>query len=460
MDAIFDFVKNFTQTSYEYIPTPAVEAAKKEVLDSLATALGGSSQAGVGELVAMAQEWGGSEQSTIIAYGLRCPAPNAAQVNATMIHALDYDDGHPVAQVHIGCVAVPTCFTVAERMGGISGPEFIATLALGADFLARLGLASCPGSNLVKSGWHPTALYGYLGAAAMAARLMGLDQERMTNAIGIAYHQSAGNSQCVSDGALTKRMGPGLAAKGGITAALMAERGITGARNVLEGEYGIFHQYLGGDYDPKILTADLGKRFEGVNIGDKPYPCCGFTHSFIDAVLLLKSKHDIKADQVKSITAYGGESVYEICVVPPEVKRTPRNTVDAQFSLPWVIATALVKGRVGVEDFTEEAIKREDILRVSGRVTGVLDKAMSRHGVGPGRVKVVMADGTEYTEEVEHCLGSVERPMTFDDCAAKFRQCAAGSLKPLADDEVAEVIGLIGRLDKLDDATEIIRRLG
>ncbi len=460
MDAIFDFVKNFTQTSYEDIPGPAVEAAKKEVLDSLATALGGSSQAGVGELVAMAKEWGGNEQSTIIAYGLRCPAPNAAQVNATMIHALDYDDGHPVAQVHIGCVAVPTCFAVAERMGGISGREFIAALALGADFLARLGLASRPGSNLVKSGWHPTALYGYLGAAAMAGRIMGLDQERMVNAIGIAYHQSAGNSQCVSDGALTKRMGPGLAAKGGITAALMAERGITGARNILEGEYGMFYQYHGGDYDPKMLTADLGKRFEGANIGDKPYPCCGFTHPFIDAVLSLKSRHDIKADQVKSITAYGGESVYEICVVPPEVKRVPRNTVDAQFSLPWVIATALVKGRVGVEDFTEEAISREDALRVSGKVTGVLDKAMSRHGVGPGRVKIVMADGTEYTEEVEHCLGSIERPMTFADCAAKFRQCAAGSIKPLADDTVSTVIELIGRLDKLDDATEIIRLLG
>lgn len=460
MDAIFDFIKNFTGTSYEDIPGLAVEAAKKEVLDSMATALGGSSQAGVGELVDMVKEWGGNEQSTIIAHGIKCPAPNAAQVNATMIHALDYDDGHPVAQVHIGCAAVPTCFAVAERMGGISGQEFIAALALGADFLTRLGLASRPGSNLVKSGWHPTTLYGYLGAAAMAGRIMGLDEGKMANAIGIAYHQSAGNSQCVIDGALTKRMGPGLAAKGGITAALMAERGITGAKNILEGEYGMFYQYHGGDYDAKILTAELGKRFEGVNIGDKPYPCCGFAHPFIDAVLSLKSKHDIKANQVQSITAYGGESAYEICVVPPEVKRTPRNTVDAQFSLPWAIATALVKGRVGVEDFTREAIRREDVLRISRKVTGVLDPKMSRHGVGPGRVKIVMEDGTEYLEEVEHCLGSTERPMTFADCAAKFRECAAGSIKPLADDTVSTVIELIGRLDRLDDATEIIKLLG
>ncbi len=459
MDAIFDFVKNFTKTRYEDIPGPALEAARKEVLDSLATALGGSSQAGVGELVEMVKEWGGNEQSTVIAYGIRCPAPNAAQVNATMTHALDYDDGHPVAQVHIGCVAVPTCFAVAERMGGISGREFIAALALGADFLARLGLASRPGGSLIESGWHPTALYGYLGAAAMAGRIMKLDQERIANAIGIAYHQCAGNSQCVNDGALTKRMGPGLAAKGGITAALMAERGITGAKNILEGEYGLFAQYQGGDYDAKILTENLGKRFEGANIGDKPYPCCGFSHPFIDAVLLLKSKHDIEADRIQSITAYGGESAYEICA-PPEVKCTPRNTVDAQFSIPWAIATALVKGSVGVEDFTEEAIKRKDVLKVSQKVSGVLDPEMSRHGVGPGRLKIVMEDGREYTEEVEHCLGSIERSMTFEDCAAKFRECAAGSIKPLTDDTVSTVIELIGRLDRLDDATEIIRRLG
>ena len=416
MDAIFDFVKNFTRTRYEGIPRAAVEAVKSEVLDSLATALGGSSQAGVRELVDMVKEWGGNEQSTIIAYGIKCPAPNAAQVNATMIHALDYDDGHPSALVHIGCLAVSTCFAVAERMGKTSGKEFITAMALGADFLARLGLASRPGTSLAASGWHPTALYGFLGAAAMAGKIMRLDEERMVNALGIAYHQCAGNGQCVIDGALTKRMGPGLAAKGGITAALMAERGITGAKNSLEGEFGMFNLYHGGDYDAKTLTADLGKRFEGINIGFKPYPCCGLTHPFVDATLSLMSRHDIKAEQVREIMVYGGESAYALCCVPAEVKCAPRTIVDAQFSVPWTVATALVKGKVSLEDFTQEAIKREDVLKISQKVTGELDPKQSRHGVGPGRVKILMKDGAEYTEEVEHPLGSIERPMTFEDC--------------------------------------------
>jgi 2-methylcitrate dehydratase PrpD len=458
MAAISDFVKHFTSTRYEDIPDAAVESAKKEVLDSLATALGGSSKAGVGELVDMVKEWGGSKQSTIIAYGIKCPAPNAAQVNGTMIHALDYDDGHQVALVHIGCVAVSTSFAVAERMGKVSGKELITAVALGGDFMARLGLASRPGTSALGSGWHPTTLFGFLGAAAMAGRIMGLDEEKMINALGLAYHQCGGAGSGVGDGALAKRMGPGLAAKAGITAALMAERGITGERDPLEGRTGLFNTYMGGDYDPKILNADLGKRFEGVNIGDKPYPCCGLTHACIDAALALIARHDIKVDQIRDITVYGGQSVYGLCQ-PPEVKRAPRTIIDAQFSVPWVVATALVKGKVTVDDFTDEAIKRQEILKVAGKVTGRLEPAMSRHGVGPGGVIIKMKDGTEYTEEVEHCLGSVERPMTFEDCMKKFRECAACSIKPLPAGTVDKVIEIVGRLEKLDDATRIIRLL-
>ena len=459
MAAISDFVKNFTHTKYEDIPNAAVESAKKEVLDSLATALGGSSKAGVGELVDMVKEWGGSKQSTVIAYGIKCPAPNAAQVNGTMMHALDYDDGHQVALVHIGCVAVSTSFAVAERMGKVSGKELITAIALGGDFEARLGLASRPGTSALGSGWHPTTLFGFLGAAAMAGRIMVLDEERMINALGLAYHQCGGAGSGVADGALAKRMGPGLAAKAGITAALMAERGITGERDPLEGRTGLFKTYMGGDYDPKILTGDLGKRFEGVNIGDKPYPCCGLTHACIDATLALIARHDIKVDQIRDITVYGGQSVYGLCQ-PPEVKRAPRTIIDAQFSVPWVVATALVRGKVTVDDFTDEAIKRQEILRVAGKVTGRLEPAMSRHGVGPGGVIITMKDGTEYKEEVEHCLGSVERPMTFEDCMKKFRECAACSIKPLPSDTVDKVIEMVGRIEKLDDATKIIRLLG
>ena len=145
---------------------------------------------------------------------------------------------------------------------------------------------------------------------------------------------------------------------------------------------------------------------------------------------------------------------------PPEIKRAPRTITDAQFSVPWVVATALVKGKVTVDDFTADVLKNQDILNVTKKITARLDTSMNRHGVGPGGVIITMNDGTEYKEEVEHCLGSVERPMTFDDCTRKFRECAACSIKSLPADKVDEVIEMVSQLEKLDDATEIISLLG
>jgi 2-methylcitrate dehydratase PrpD len=459
MDVIYDFVKNFMNTKYEDLPAAAVEAVKIEILDSLATAIGGSSKPGVKELVELVKEWGGSEQSTVIAYGFKCPAPNAAQVNGTMIHALDYDDGHQAAMVHMGCTTISSSFAISERIGGIAGKELITAIALGIDFMARLSMAARPDSNLLECGWHPTVLYGYLGTSAIAGRILGLSEEQMLDAIGIGYHQCAGNLQCLADGALTKRMGPGLAAKGGITAALMAEKGITGVKNTLESKMGLYNLYHGGDYNRDVLTEDLGKRFETENVGFKPYPCCGHNHAFIDAVLYLMAKYDIKADQVKEVEVSGGDAAYALCV-PPEIKRNPRNIVDAQFSVPWNVATTLVKGKVTLEDFTEEAIKNKDVLEVAQKVTGHLDPSLSRHGVGPGRVKIIVKNGAEYSEEREFCLGSIEKPMTFDDCAKKFRECSPTSIKPLSAKMVDKVIDLVSNTEKLNDATEIIRLVG
>jgi len=356
-------------------------------------------------------------------------------------------------------VTVSSAFAAAERMGKVNGKELITAIALGGDFMSRLGLASRPGQSALESGWHPTTLFGFLGAAAVAGRIFGLNADKMTNALGLAYHQCGGAGSGVADGALAKRMGPGLASKAGVTSALMAERGITGERDPLEGKTGLFNTYMGGDYAPKTLTADLGKRFEVVNIGNKPYPCCGLTHACIDAALALKKKHDIKIDKIESVTAYGGQATYDLSQ-PPEVKQNPRTIIDAQFSVPYVVAVALVKGAVTVDDFTEDSIKRAEILDVAHKVNGKLVPAMNRHGVGPGGVTITLQDGTEYTEEVEHCLGSVERPMTFEDVTRKFRECAGCALKPLPAAKVEKVIDLVGRLETLSDATEIIKLLG
>lgn len=197
MDPIFNLVRNVTQARYEAIPANVVEATKKEILDCLGVALAGSSASGVGELVELVKEWGGSKQSSVICYGLKVPAPNAAQANATMIHARDYDDGHAGALIHPGVISVAACFAVAEQKGRVSGKEFITAVTLSTDLICRLGLATKPEGSLATAGWHFTTLYGFLSAAAAAGRILGLDEDKMVNALGIAYHQCSGNMQCV-----------------------------------------------------------------------------------------------------------------------------------------------------------------------------------------------------------------------------------------------------------------------
>ena len=456
MDATYLFAKNLTNIRYEDLPPEVVEATKKQVLDLLGVAVGGFSKPGPKELREIVRDWGGKEESSIIGCTQKVPAPNAAQVNATMAHALDYDDVHETAIMHSGVAIIPTCMAMAERKDKVSGRELIASIALGVDMMCRLALATTPGTRPLNTGWHLTTLYGFLGAAGTAGRMLVLNEEKMVNALGIAYHQCCGNGQCVIDGALTKRMGPGFSVKGGITAALLAEKGVTGAKNCLEGEWGLYKLYHRGNYDAKVLTMDLGRSFEGINVAIKPYPCCRGIHPAIDAALALVDEYNIKAEDVQEITLSVSEGHYHLLCEPEDAKLKPRNPVDAQFSIPWGVATAIVRKGVTLEHFTEAAVKSQDILGVASKISIEQDTTLNRSDkIEPTRVKITTKEGNAYSKEVEDPLGSLERPMSFDDCARKFRDCA----KQLRDEQADRVIELIGRLEQVADIREFVRLL-
>ncbi|MFC1533734.1 MmgE/PrpD family protein [Thermodesulfobacteriota bacterium] len=457
MDATYSFARYFTNTTYEDIPLPALETAKRELLDTIGVALAAASRDGVREFLSLVKEWGGSKQSSIINYDIKVPVPNAAQMNAVMAHALDYDDGHQEALTHNGVIVVPTGLAVAEWVGKVSGKELITAIALGSDVLSRLGLATRPGKPLTGTGWHFTMLYGFFTSAGVAGYLMKLDEEKMVNALGLAYHQTSGNTQCMIDGALAKRMGPGFAVRGGITSALMAEKGITGPHNCLEGEMGLYRLYHAGDYDAKGLIGELGIRFEGMNVGFKPYPCCGGTHVFIDVALELVKEHDITPDNIEDILVFGGEGAKGLAT-PIEVKRKPRNPVDAQFSLPWVVATAFAKGRPSMKHFTETAIESNEILSLCKKIHFEFDSSLTRHGAAyPGVIEIKTKDGNTYSKRIDNPLGHPSRPLEFDDCVKKFMDCASHSRRTLSESHVSEIVGLIRNMEEVDDISILIQ---
>lgn len=267
-DATFAFARMVCSQKFEDIPSDAVEATKMDILDTLATTLAGSSYNGTRELVELMTYWGGRKESSILIHGGKVPAPAAALVNGHIAHARDYDDIYHVARIHVGAVNVPAGFAVAEKVGGVDGPGLITAICMGIEIELRIGQAA-----MLWTQFHPTATFGYFGACATSGRLLGLSEEQMINAFGIAYAQAGGNKQCMFDGSLTKKLQPGLAARGGVLAVHLAQKGYTGTRNNLEGKAGFFNLYHGGKYDPEPLTKDLGKHFDVVRLGYKPYPC-------------------------------------------------------------------------------------------------------------------------------------------------------------------------------------------
>ena len=466
MDAAYSLAKNLVTIKYEDIPPDVIELTKKHILDILGVALGGSSKPGVKELAELVTEWGGKEESTLLCYGRKVPAPNAAQVNATMGHALDYDDTGD-GPTHPSVVIVPTCLAMAERKGKMSGKEFITAVALGMDMMCRLGqafrsgLKTAPVGGHPGAGWHLTPLYGFLAAAGVAGRILRLDEDKLVNALGIAYHQCSGNGQCVNEGALTKRMGPGFAARGGIVAAEMAEKGITGAKECLEGELGLFKLYHKGEYDPVPLTKDLGKYFAGLSVTMKPYPCCKGTHSYVDVALALVNKHNIKAKDVQEITIFTQDDT-NFLLHPLEKRSRPENPVDSQFSIPWAVAVVFARGRAGIGDFTEEAIKSPDILEISSKVRVKVDKNVGeKKGLIPAKIGVTTRKGQTYIESADTApMSGAPEQLPFDAYERKFRDCASYAIKPRTNKQIDKIIALVKQLEQVDDIRELIELLG
>jgi 2-methylcitrate dehydratase PrpD len=464
MDAAFALAKNMVDFPSGRLPPDVLDHTKKQVLDILGVALGGSSKAGVAELAAIVLDWAGKAESTIFCFGKKVPAPNAAQVNATMGHALDYDDTGD-GPTHQSVVIVPSALAVAERQGGVSGRDFITAVALGADMMGRLGqsfrsgLKTAPVSGHPGAGWHLTTVYGYLASAGVAARLLGLDEERMLNAFGIAYHQCAGNGQCVTEGALTKRMGPGFAARGGIVAALMAEKGITGAKESLEGEVGLFNLYHKGEYDPAPLTAGLGKTFTGLHALMKPYPCCKGTHACVDLALAMLEKYSFRPEDIKEIAVYHQDEKYFLNY-PLEKRSRPENSIDSQFSIPWAVSAVFARGRAGVGEFTEEAIRSRDILDMSARVRVVVDKGVGeKPGFLPAKIGITTSSGRTVVEPADIPAGGGERPLPFADYERKFRDCASYAVRPRTGEQIDRLVSLVRYLEKVEDIRELVELL-
>ena len=238
----------------------------------------------------------------------------------------------------------------------------------------------------------------------------------------------------------------------------MAEKGITGAKESLEGEVGLYNLYHRGEYDPVPLTKDLGKTYAGLHVEMKPYPCCKGTHNYVDAALALVNKHNIKAGDVKEITIFCKDKG-NFLLHPLEKRSRPENPVDSQFSIPWAVAVVFARVRAGVGEFTDEAISSADILDISGKIRVEEDADLkSMEGMDPAKIGVKTKQGRTYVEEAGSTAGGPEQ-MPFEIYERKFRDCASLAIKPPTDRQVDEIIKYINRLEQLNDIGQLIELL-
>ncbi|MFH1382685.1 MAG: MmgE/PrpD family protein [Chloroflexota bacterium] len=444
-------------SKYEDLPQNVIDITKKDIIDTLGTTLAGSGAPGCKEVVDLTTELGGRADATVLVYGGKVPAPEAAFANGTMAHALDYDDTHDQAVLHVGVSVIPAALAVAEYLGEVNGKDFVTAVALGSEIVCRLGMATKRWG-----GWILTPLYGYFGAATAAAKLLGLTEDGMLNAWGITYAQASGNGECVASGSWMKRVQAGLAARGGTFSALLAKKGVTGARESLEGRAGLFNVYQGGEYDRNALTRDLGSRFDFADLSFKPYPCCRWNHTAIDAALELVQKYNINSDEIESATVGVGKEAFGLCQ-PVEVKYAPRTIVDAQFSIPYNVGTAFAKRGVTIQDFTEKAIKEPRTLGVIAKLTCNIDPEVANRPnreISPTRVSVRMKNGQEFSSRVDFPKGHPKNPMIALEFIEKFRKCAGFAVKPLSARAVDRALDMATNIEKVSDVGLIAKALG
>jgi 2-methylcitrate dehydratase PrpD len=364
--------------------------------------------------------WDDEGPCTAIGHGRTLSAAGAAFANGTAAHGEDFDDTFEGGPVHAGAVVVPAVLAACERYGR-AGEAALLGIAVGAETLCRLSLVA---PRLIhKSGFHPTAVLGALGAAAGVSAALGLNRRQIVDALGIAGSMASGIIEYLAEGAWTKRLHPGWAAQAGMRAALLARHGFVGPRTVFEGTHGLFQGFAhttAGDYD--ALTEAFGECWMIEALAFKPYPCGTMTHPYIDCARRLAAR-GVGAGEIRLMECEVGEGTVHRLWEPLADKQRPPNGYAGKFSQPYCIARAFVRGNVGLDAFTDEAVRDAAVLQVAGKVRYIVDPHNPYPRAFTGHIRLVLNDGGVVEERQPHIRGGAQEPLTRAEIEEKFRLC-------------------------------------
>ncbi len=452
--AMDKFVANVLETRFENFDKDTLQNAKDRIIDTVGCLIGGAGDPSNPEFVELVKDYGGKEEATILMYGYKVPASNAAMANCIFCRSFDYEPVSPVvegltAPGHVSSSTVMTAVSMSEATGA-SGRELITALLLGDDLASRLIVTSAPCLPL---GWDGNGTANTLGTTAIAGRLLGLNESQIRNAFGLAMNQLSGSAQNIWEGNTAFKLPTGLAARNGIFSAQLAGVGWTAPKDALLGNFGYYALYTDGIRNEELLTKDIGIKYWSDRTF-KPYPCCRGNHGYIDCALEITNNNSIQADDIKEVTIYMPSSQFTLFLAQPwEIGNFPHG--NAIFNYRFSVATALIKKSVKPEYFTTEAIHSPETNSFINKINLAESPKEGMDTV----LKVVMKDGREYTAESQIPKGDMTgNPLSRDEIVAKFM----GNVK-FANNHIQEnadkLLALLEKLEDLDNIDEIIRLL-
>ena len=434
--------KFLVDSKWEDMPAPLRHEARRALLNWSGCALGGCRDKAIERAIAALAPFAGPGQATLIGRMERFDAPNAAFINAMSANILDYDDTHLRTVIH---PSVPVAAVLLALIGHrkISGAQLLHAIILGVETECRIGNAVSPGHYA--RGWHITGTCGVFGAAAAAGKLLCLDTQEMTWALGLAAAQSAGLVEMF--GSMAKSLNIGSAAKNGLVAALLAKSGFTASETGIEGRFG-FANVLAENPDYAAITGGLGETWELLLDTYKPYPSGVVLHPVLDACLEIRGRQVLAADEIAGLT---------LRVNPLAVLRAdnpePRNGMEAKLSLQHGAAVCLLLGAAGVRQFGDECAADAEVAALRRRVVVEKDETVA---VEAAFASVMTRDGRTFDAHIAHALGSSARPMSDAALEKKFLELAAIGTPGLA---ARQAVELLWRADSLADLSILARLL-
>jgi 2-methylcitrate dehydratase PrpD len=428
------------------IPADARLQARRAILDTLAVTLAGSNEDASRIVASMVRDQGGVDEAAVFGHGFRAPATEAALVNGTSGHALDFDDVNMSMRGHPSVPLLPAVLALGEKLGA-TGRDVVDAFVLGFEVECKIGrLIGGPHYAL---GWHPTSTFGTLGAAAASARLLRLDADRAQAALGIGASLASGARR--NFGSMTKPLHAGWAARNGIVAATLAGHGFTADAEALEAEDGWLNAASGGAAIDASTLERLAAPWEIVSpgIGVKVYPCCYFTHLSIDAALQLRSALNGDLTEVSSI---------DVSVSPGTTmvlrKTLPGSGLEGKFSLEYCVAAALADGAVTLRTFADESVARPAARQLTELVNVTEDGPAASAPLGGTSVVSVQFRDREpiHSRRAEIPRGAPQNPLSWEELSDKFRDCAELAMDKT---RAEEAIGLIEGLDEVPDVRKL-----